>query len=128
MGGGVWSMHFIAMLAVRMRMEVRYDVTLSVISAIFAIIASGFAFHLVAEAKRTILRLSFGGLVMGAGAGAMHYTGMAAMQMAVAIRYDPSIFVASVVVAALLSSVALRALSERLCDTGCRGERRRLKD
>ena len=40
MGGGVWSMHFIAMLAVRMRMEVRYDVTLSVISVIFAIIAS----------------------------------------------------------------------------------------
>ncbi len=110
MGGGIWSMHFIAMLAVQMTATVRYDIALTGLSVVFAIVASGSAFYIVTMGARTRVRLLVGGVLLGAGIGAMHYTGMAAMQMAAAIRYDPVLFAASVFVAVSLSCVALRFL------------------
>ncbi len=110
MGGGIWSMHFIAMLAVQMPATVRYDPTLTGLSILFAIAASGFAFYIVTKGARTRARLFGGGVVLGAGIGAMHYTGMAAMQMDARILYDPFLFAASVLVAVSLSTLALRLL------------------
>ena len=110
MGCGIWSMHFIAILAVQLPVEVRYDITLTVLSAVFAIIASGFAFLYVANVRRNLFRLLGGGVLLGAGIGAMHYTGMAAIHMDATIRYDPLVFAASIVVAASLSALALRLL------------------
>ncbi len=110
MGIGIWSMHFIAMLAVLMPAAVRYDIVLTGLSAIFAIIASGFAFYVVSTGARTGARLIGGGTLMGGGIGAMHYTGMAGMHMNATILYDPFLFALSVLVAVSLSTVALRLL------------------
>ncbi|MCH8000544.1 MAG: PAS domain S-box protein [Proteobacteria bacterium] len=110
MGGSIWSMHFIAMLAVWLPAPVRYDVMLTGLSVVFAIAASGFAFYIVTTGARTRPRLFGGGVVLGAGIGAMHYTGMAAIQMDATILYDPFLFAASVLVAVSLSTLALRLL------------------
>ncbi len=109
MGCGIWAMHFVAMLAVQMHrgMEVRYDLTLTLASAVFAMVAAGFAFDLVSRKLRSFPRLLLGGVVLGAGIGAMHYTGMLAMRMDALIRYDPIWFGASVVVAVVLATLAI---------------------
>ena len=112
MGCGIWAMHFVAMMAVEMKMqgEVGYSVGLTILSAVFAILASGFAFWFVAKGSHTLVRLLPAGVILGAGIGAMHYTGMAAMQMDAVIKYDPLWFGASIVVAVLLSTFALRLM------------------
>lgn len=110
MGFGIWSMHFVAMLALRMNHEVRYDPLLTALSAVFAILASGFAFHFVSCGSRQIRQLVLAGTVLGAGIGGMHYTGMLAMRMHDIIRYDPMLFAASIVVAVTLSTIALRLM------------------
>jgi PAS domain S-box-containing protein len=111
MGCGIWSMHFLAMLAVQMPHEMRYDPVLTALSAVFAMLASGFAFDYVGRGSRKTLRLVLAGAVLGAGIGAMHYTGMLAMRTHGAIiRYDPVLFGASIVVAVLLATLALRLM------------------
>ena len=110
MGGGIWSMHFIGMLAVQMAASARYDMALTGLSAVFAIVGAGGAFYVVSKGVRTPARLLVGGFLLGGGIGAMHYTGMAAMHMAARIVYDPLLFALSVLVAVTLSSVALYLL------------------
>ena len=72
------------------------------------ILAAGVALHVVARPVVTTGRLLIGGTLMGAGIGAMHYTGMAAMRLDGLVRYDPTLFAASVVVAVVLAIVALK--------------------
>jgi len=112
MGCGVWAMHFVAMLAVEMHrgMEVRYDPFLTGVSAIFVMIAAWIAFDLVSRKSRSFSRLLIGGVALGAGIGAMHYTGMLAMRMDALIRYDLAWFLASVVVAVVLATLAIRMM------------------
>src|SRR5262245_32080530 len=81
MGGGIWSMHFIAMLAFLMPMVVTFDVALTVLSLVLAIVFTGGAFYVVGLRRVTALHLSLSGVFMGSGIVAMHYTGMAAMRM-----------------------------------------------
>jgi len=108
MGIGIWSMHFIAMLAVSLPTTVHYSVLLTASSVVFAVAGSGIALYIVSEGVRTVFRLLLGGILLGSGIGAMHYTGMAAMHMDAGIRYDPLLFSASVVVAVLLFCLTLR--------------------
>jgi len=105
MGIGVWAMHFIGMLAFRLPVTVNYDVTL--VSVAPAVLASGIMLHVISQAKISPGKLIFGGTLMGAGIGVMHYTGMAAMRMDAVMRYDPLLFVVSVVVAVVLAITAL---------------------
>jgi len=111
MGFGIWAMHFIAMLAVRIATPMRFDMPVTALSAGFAVIASAFALHLVADHPRDRIRLGLAGVVLGSGIGLMHYTGMAALRMSAHIYYDPPLFALSVVVAVLLSAAALFTLS-----------------
>lgn len=110
MGCGIWAMHFVAMLALRMDDDVRYEPILTVLSLVFAILASGFAFDFVAKGSRGIQRLIVAGTVLGAGIGLMHYTGMLAMRMQAIVRYDPILFGVSIITAVLLATVALRLM------------------
>lgn len=114
MGFGVWSMHFVAMVAVVMDYQVgasvRYNVPLTVLSAVFAMLASGVAFAFVGRGARTLGKVLLVGTILGAGIGAMHYTGMFAMRMGTEIRYDPVWFGASIVVAVVLASFATQLL------------------
>ena len=80
---------------------------ITALSIVPAILAAGVALHVVARPVVTTSRLLIGGTLMGAGIGAMHYTGMSAMQLNALVRYDPTLFAASIVVAVLLAILAL---------------------
>jgi two-component system, sensor histidine kinase and response regulator len=108
MGGGIWSMHFIGMLAFSLPCGVTYDPVGTVLSMIPGILASGVALHAISQRTDPgFKRLALGGVLMGAGIGLMHYSGMAAMQPEALLRYDPGLVAVSVVVAAGLAFVSL---------------------
>ncbi len=107
MGFGVWSMHFIGMLALELPLELGYDVGLTLWSLLVAVLSCGFALWLVSQSSLPALQLLFGALIMGAGISAMHYSGMAALRMQPGIDYDPTLFGLSLVIAVGASAAAL---------------------
>ncbi|MDY7533277.1 EAL domain-containing protein [Pseudomonas sp. Bout1] len=107
MGFGIWSMHFIGMLAFNLPISLGYDVPLTLLSLLIAIASSAFALWLVCLEDLPWARLSLGGLLMGIGIAAMHYTGMAAMLMTPSVIYVPWIFFLSIAIAILASGAAL---------------------
>ncbi len=106
LGAGVWAMHFIGMLAFSV-CAVSYDRSTTLWSLLPSIAASALALWLIARRDLRPWQLVGGGICVGAGIGAMHYTGMAAMRMAAVLRYDPMIFALSIVVAVVLAMLAL---------------------
>jgi NO-binding membrane sensor protein with MHYT domain/nitrogen-specific signal transduction histidine kinase/ActR/RegA family two-component response regulator len=108
MGSGIWAMHFIGMLAHILPIPVSYEPGITALSIVPAILAAGIALHVVARPVVTTGRLLVGGTLMGAGIGAMHYTGMSAMELNALVRYDPTLFGASIVVAVVLAVLALQ--------------------
>ncbi|AZE60970.1 MULTISPECIES: putative bifunctional diguanylate cyclase/phosphodiesterase [Pseudomonas fluorescens group] len=107
MGVGVWSMHFIGMLALRLPFALGFDLGITALSLLIAVLSSGFALWLVSQPRLTAWQLAFGALVMGAGIASMHYTGMAAMRMTPGIDYDPTLFGASLLIAVMACGAAL---------------------
>jgi diguanylate cyclase (GGDEF)-like protein len=107
MGIGIWSMHFIGMLAYRFPMPMRYDPAITLLSLVIAILSSLFALWIVCHSSLSWQQLVFGAATMGAGVCTMHYTGMAAMRMNSAIHYDPTLFVLSVAISVVASGAAL---------------------
>ena len=107
MGIGVWSMHFIGMLAFQLPIALGYDLTLTALSLLTALVSSGFALWLVSQPRLPMARLALGAVILGSGIAAMHYTGMAALRMTPGIDYDPALFVASLAVAIGASTAAL---------------------
>ena len=107
MGIGVWSMHFVGMLAFSLPFKLGYDLPITLLSLLIAVLSSWFALWLVSQPRLPALHLTYGALIMGAGISAMHYTGMAALQMQPGIIYDPELFAASLVIAVAASAAAL---------------------
>ncbi len=107
MGVGVWSMHFIGMLAFRLPIALGFDLDITALSLLIAVLSSGFALWLVSQPRLPAWQLAFGALIMGAGIASMHYTGMAAMRMTPGIDYDPTLFGASLLIAVVASGAAL---------------------
>lgn len=107
MGTGIWSMHFIAMLAFQLPLPVNYDVWITLLSLICAIIASGIALWLLSRSVSDWRLLLGGGVCMGTAIAWMHYTGMAAMQLPASITYDLGIVGLSVAIAISASFAAL---------------------
>ncbi|MCJ2012847.1 MHYT domain-containing protein [Methylobacterium sp. J-076] len=107
MGGGIWAMHFVGMLALEMGMPAAYDLGLTVLSFLIAVGVTGAAFAWVGRAAAGGGAVLVAGPLMGLGVGLMHYTGMAAMRMPGPILYDPALVVASVVIAILAATAAL---------------------
>jgi NO-binding membrane sensor protein with MHYT domain len=107
MGGGIWSMHFIGMLAFIMQMPVSYDFGLTLLSLVVAIGVTGFGFFMIGTRQVTALEFVLSGIFMGIGIAAMHYTGMAAMRMPADIRYDRVLVALSVLIAIGASIPAL---------------------
>ena len=108
LGIGIWSMHFIGMLAIAMPIQLHYSIALTLLSLLVAILTSWGAIRITATGQLNPRRLSFGALVMGGGIGAMHYLGMAAIDITPAIHYRPVLVVASIVFGVLASGLALR--------------------
>ena len=110
MGGGIWAMHFTGMLAFELPIAISYDVTITIFSLLFAIFASGCAFFYVSQKTNTYPRVLLGGIFMGSGVGTMHYSGMQAMNFSGSMYYKPIYFVASIFIAIVASTVALRLI------------------
>lgn len=108
MGVGIWSMHFIGMLAFRMPVYVHYSFAKVLISVLPAVISSGLALYVVSRTKLSWISLTISSLLMGCGIAAMHYAGMSAMNVNATAHYDYKIVGLSVGIAI---AVALAALS-----------------
>jgi NO-binding membrane sensor protein with MHYT domain/CheY-like chemotaxis protein/two-component sensor histidine kinase len=107
MGTGIWSMHFIGMLAFRLPIPLGYDLPITLLSLLLPIAVSAMALWQVSRPELRPKRLIAGALLMGLGINAMHYTGMAAMRMDPGIHYDPLLFAASVAIAISAAGVSL---------------------
>jgi two-component system sensor histidine kinase/response regulator len=107
MGLGIWSMHYIGMLAFSMSMPVAYDWPTVLVSLLAAIFASAVALFVVSRPHMHLWHTVVGSLVMGTGIALMHYIGMAAMRMAAFTHYRVSIVGLSVVLAIVISFVGL---------------------
>ncbi|MCU6795483.1 response regulator [Paenibacillus sp. WQ 127069] len=105
MGMGIWSMHFVGMLAFSLSVPVTYDLWLVLLSVVVAITASFIALNVVGRSHLTLRQLLGGGMLLAVGISAMHYIGMAALQ--VDITYNPFYFALSIVIAIAASNAAL---------------------
>ena len=79
MGLGIWSMHFVAMLAFHLPIPVGYDLAITLYSLAASVGASAYALWLVSRPELPWPRLIAGAVLMGLGIACMHYLGMAAM-------------------------------------------------
>jgi diguanylate cyclase (GGDEF)-like protein/PAS domain S-box-containing protein len=107
LGLGVWSMHFVGMLAFSLPCSSTYNPTITLLSMIPGILASSLALNIISHHKPSSVRLVTGGLLIGIGISAMHYSGMAAMRLNGLIRYDVHLFLLSVFIAIALAILAL---------------------
>jgi NO-binding membrane sensor protein with MHYT domain len=107
-GGGIWAMHFVGMLAVSLPIPIEYDVFRTLLSVLVAILMTGLGLTVASLAEVPWQRLAGGGVLMGAGIAAMHYLGMSAIRGACSIAYAPGLVVLSVIIAILSSTLALR--------------------
>lgn len=90
-GAGIWSMHFVGMLAYSSPVPLAYDVPLTFASLVLAVAVSGIALLIVRHGATALKRLAIGAGTMGAGIAAMHYSGMAAIRMTPPIAYVQSL-------------------------------------
>ncbi len=107
LGGGIWAMHFLGMLAFSLCTPVQYNAGLTALSAFPGVAAAWVALRQLLESTITRAQIMVGGVLVGAGIGTMHYTGMAAMEMAPLLRYSLPLFLLSIGVAVILAMLAL---------------------
>jgi NO-binding membrane sensor protein with MHYT domain/nitrogen-specific signal transduction histidine kinase/ActR/RegA family two-component response regulator len=117
MGGGIWSMHFIAMLAFILPIPMSYEIGFTTLSLVMAIFVTGAGFYFINRQSAPPLPLVFSGIFMGLGIAAMHYIGMAAMREHAELSYD-FLFVALSLVIAIGASTAALWLAFRTTDLG----------
>ncbi|MBW6452727.1 MAG: PAS domain S-box protein [Methyloprofundus sp.] len=106
MGLGIWAMHFIGMLALKLPIPVSYDLNMTLLSMLPAILACSVIFWMM-DRDRTLKQLIIAGILLGVGIGAMHYIGMMAMQLNAIMIHDTMLFSLSILVAVLLAITAL---------------------
>jgi PAS domain S-box-containing protein len=107
MGTGIWSMHYIGMLAFILPIPVAYHWPTVLLSLFAAILASVVALGVVSRQKMGWQRALAGSVLMGAGIASMHYIGMAAMRLHAICHFNSFLVVLSVVFAVLISLAAL---------------------
>ena len=107
MGTGIWAMHFVGMLALKLPFLVGYDTAITLLSWLAAVGVSAIALRVAATDQLTPLGLTAGALSMGVGICAMHYTGMAALALAPGIRWNWALVAASAGVATGAAAAAL---------------------
>src|SRR6266478_9970489 len=107
MGTGIWSMHYMGMLAFILPIPVAYHWSTVLLSLFAAILASVIALYVVSQQKMDASRAVVGSVLMGAGIAGMHYIGMAAMRVPAVCHFNSILVVLSVVFAVLISLAAL---------------------
>lgn len=107
MGFGIWSMHFVGMMAVHMEMPMEYEF-MPLMAAIGASVSGSFvSLYFVSRHILTYYRLLTGSVVLGASIASMHYIGMSAISR-VMIIYEPILFTVSIIIAIAASFVSLK--------------------
>lgn len=112
LGGGIWAMHFVGLQAFSLPRPVSYDTVLTLSSIVPGMLAGAVALWVASQPRHDRWHLLLGGLLFGAGIGALHYSGMAAMRLDGSVRYDPALFSLSWAVAVALATLALWINSE----------------
>jgi PAS domain S-box-containing protein len=107
MGLGIWSMHYIGMLAFSLPVPVRYDLPTVLLSMLPAIAASALALHVVSREKLGAGHAVVGSVIMGSAIASMHYVGMAAMRLPAMCGWDQRIVALSVAIAIVVSFAAI---------------------
>lgn len=107
LGIGIWAMHFIGMLAVKLPITVTYDLLWTLVSALVCILVVGLGVFVAAFGRLTPRRLAGAALLMGSGIAIMHYVGMSALRANCIVDYSPALVAASFAVAVAASALAL---------------------
>ena len=108
MGTGIWCMHFVGMLAFKLPIALGYGGAMTLCSWLAAVAVSAVALGVASQPHLPWRRLALGAGAMGLGICAMHYLGMAALDMAPGIVWNRALVAASAVVAVVASAVALK--------------------
>jgi len=106
-GGGIWSMHFIAMLAMDMPFAMQFDIGLTVLSLVIAIVFVSIGIIVAGRDLLGETSLILGGAIAGLGVASMHYLGMYAMRVPATVTYDTLLVSISVIIGIVASVVAL---------------------
>jgi PAS domain S-box-containing protein len=107
MGIGIWSMHYVGMLAFRLPVAVQYNWPAVLLSLLIAILASGVALFVVSRSTMGPLAALAGGILQGGGIAALHYIAMASMRMSANMGYSPALVTLSVMLAIAGSLISL---------------------
>jgi NO-binding membrane sensor protein with MHYT domain len=107
LGTGIWSMHFVGMLAVRLPVVIGYDALPTLLSALLAILVVGLGLILLHFGVRTQRRIVAAGCLTGLGVALMHYVGMAAVRGNCIIAYDAKGVALAIAIAVIASILAL---------------------
>ncbi|HMR32610.1 MAG TPA: EAL domain-containing protein [Geminicoccus sp.] len=110
-GCGIWATHFVAMLAYRSGLPMAFDLWLTLLSVLVAVLVSGAGFAVALHAASSA-RALLAGAVVGLGIAAMHFTGMAAVELQAGIGWDVPVVAAAILAAMALAALAMRILVE----------------
>lgn len=108
LGYGIWSMHFVGMLAFELPVTVAYDGWKSLLSLLIASVSSYFALTIATRARQLKYSLLLASVFMGLGISSMHYTGMMSMVSVASMSYQPALVTLSIVVALVVSYLAIK--------------------
>jgi NO-binding membrane sensor protein with MHYT domain len=108
-GGSIWAMHFIAMLALKLPVEIRYDALTTIVSGLVSVSMTAVALLIVSTASYSLMRILVAGVIMGVGISSMHYVGMSAIRGNCGLSYSPVWVSLSVIIGMLASSASLWA-------------------
>ena len=104
-GLGIWSTHFVAMLAYQPELPIGYDFGTTLLSVAAAVVVTGVGWTVALDRRRGMALA--GGAILGAGVGTMHYIGMAAVEVAGFMMWDRTLVTVSVALGVVLAAVAM---------------------
>jgi two-component system, sensor histidine kinase and response regulator len=123
MGVGIWTTHYVGMLALSMPMPVYYHIPTVLVSLLAAVAASGVALVVVSQPKLDVRHEIAGSVAMGGGIAAVHYVGMAALRCSAVIAYDLRIVALSIALVIAGSLVAIMLAFRAREDGGMSGQK-----
>jgi len=126
MGIGIWSMHFVGMLAFHLPVPIGYELGRVLLSVLVAVAASALALVVVSRPHVGLPALGLGALCMGPAIAGMHYIGMAALNVPASMHFDPFLVATSVAIAIAASFVGLALAYHFRQDESAGGVARRL--
>ncbi len=107
LGGGIFAMHFVAMLAFSIAVKISYDLGLTLLSMLVIVVVSAYLLRQVQKPVLSHFQLAISSVLVGLGISSMHYLGMEAVIASALMLYQPIYWIASIVIAVVVSAVAI---------------------